>query len=99
MERPKRSRGTAPGGVAADAALANITELIDNGGQITLGAVHPIKCAAIATDGHACVAMLQRQPAETLQQLLERLDTAIGRARTTHERVDEINAPPRKPLR
>jgi len=80
VERPKRSRrGTAPGRVAvqAQAPLPNIVALIDNGGQITIGALRPIACVAIANDDHTGYAMLQRKPGETLQQLLERLDAAI----------------------
>ena len=73
---------------------ANIATLIDNGGQIALGALDPIKCAAIATDAASCLAMLQRRPGETLQQLLERLDAAIELAWTTDQFTDEINPPP-----
>ncbi len=73
---------------------ANIATLIDNGGQIALGALDPIKCAAIATDTASCLAMLQRRPGETLQQLLERLDAAIELAWTTDQFTDEINPPP-----
>ena len=94
MERFKPSRrGTAPGRVAAHskAPLANIAALIEDGGQITIGALRPIKCAAIANDHHDCIAMLQRKPSETLQQLLERLDNAIATARTTGQFTDEIN--------
>ena len=100
MEPRKRARrGTAssrvisPSGAAARPLLANIAALIDNGGQITLGALDPIKCAAIANDDDTCLAMLQRIPGETLQQLLERLDAAIDRAWTTEEFTDEINTP------
>lgn len=102
MERRKPSgAGTAPRGVAAHShrSLANIAAFIDEGGQITIGALRPIKCAAIANDNHDCLAMLQRKPSETLQQLLERLDAAIDHARTTGEFTDEINARPRKALR
>jgi hypothetical protein len=73
--------------------LANILALIDNGGQITLGALHPIKCVAIANDEHNSLAMLQRRPGETLQQLLERLDAAIDLAWTADKFTDEINTP------
>jgi hypothetical protein len=73
--------------------LANIAALIDDGGQITLGALDPIKCVAIANTDYACLAMLQRRPGETLQQLLERLDAAIEHAWTTDELTDEINPP------
>ena len=104
MEPRKRARrGTASSGVAeptaAQCALpANIAALIDNGGQITLGALDPIKCVAIATDEASCLTMLQRRSGETLQQLLERLDAAIDRAWTADQSTDEINPPlpPRK---
>ena len=97
MEYPKRTRGgTAPSrvAVAGQSPLANIAALIDQGGQITLGALHPIKCAAIANDHHNCLAMLSRTSGETLSQLLNRLDTAIARAWATGEFTDEINVQP-----
>ena len=95
MERPKRARrAAAPSRVAApgEALLANIAALIDDGGQITIGALRPIKCAAIANDDHDCLAMLQRKPQETLPQLLQRLDAAIEAAWASGTRVDEINS-------
>jgi hypothetical protein len=73
--------------------LPNIAALIDSGGQISVGGIGPIKCAAVANDDDQCFAMLQRRPGETLQQLLERLDAAIYTAITTEEMIDEINAP------
>ena len=87
--QPARSRV----GDERDAFLPNIAELIDQGGQISIGAIGPIKCAAVASDEYQCYAMLQRRPGETLQQLLERLDAAIDTAITTQEMIDEINAP------
>jgi hypothetical protein len=68
--------------------------LIDAGGQITIGAVDPVECAAIANDDHDCLAMLSRKSGETLQQLLERLDAAIELAWTTEHFTDEINVRP-----
>lgn len=98
MESRKRAqRGTAPSRVAAPSGaterllLPHIAELIDKGGQITLGALHPLKCAAIANDDCNCLAMLQRRSGETVQQLLERLDVAIDLAWATHQFTDEIN--------
>jgi hypothetical protein len=81
------------------AFLPSIAALIDDGGQISLGALPPIRCAAIANTDYNCLAMLQRRPAETLRQLLERLDAAIEHALETDELIDEINPPlpPRKP--
>lgn len=100
MEPRKRARrGTAPSrvalppGAAARLPLANIAALIDDGGQLTLGALYPIKCVAIANDDCNCLAMLQRRPGESLQQLLDRLDAAIDLAWTTDQFTDEINAP------
>jgi hypothetical protein len=78
---------------AGDAFLPNITALIDHGGQISLGAIGPIRCAAVANDEDQCFAMLQRRPHETLKQILERLDAAIATAITAEQMIDEINAP------
>ena len=96
MERRKRAqRGAARSRVAEprDGFLPNIAELIDNGGQISVGGIGPIKCAAVANDDDQCFAMLQRRPGETLQAFLERLDAAIATAITTEQMIDEINAP------
>jgi hypothetical protein len=100
MESRKRTRrGIAPSRVAAPAAAAdltllpNIAALIDQGGQITLGALHPIKCVAVANDDYNCLAMLKRKPNKTLQRLLERLDAAIDLAWTKDQFTDEINPP------
>jgi len=98
VERPKRlRRGIAPGRVAGQAKspLPHIAALIDDGGQITIGALRPIACAAIANDDHDCLAMLERKPRETLHQLLQRLDAAIELAWDTGEFTDEINVRPR----
>ena len=75
----------------AAARLSNIEELIDDGGEITIGAVGSIPCAATASDESNCLAMLQRRESESLQQLLQRLDTAIARAWEEGIFTDEIN--------
>jgi len=54
--------------------MKNIKTLIEDGGEITLGKLHAIDCAATAADGHNCVAMLVRRNGETLGALLKRLD-------------------------
>jgi len=74
-------------------ALANIAALIDNGGQITVGQLYPIACAAIANDGYNSLAMLQRRPDESLRDLLVRLDAAIATAWNEEILIDEINPP------
>ncbi len=76
---------------AAAPLLENIAELIDNGGQISIGRLAPIECAVVANDEHNCLAMLQRQPGETLQELLERLDASIAAALDGEAFIDEVN--------
>lgn len=85
------NRGTTGCVSTSSDELANIAELIDYGGQISIGAIRPIPCAAIANDDHTCLAMLQRHPGETLHQLLRRLDAAIATARDRGVLLDEIN--------
>ncbi|WP_428003110.1 hypothetical protein [Acidovorax sp.] len=71
--------------------IKNIEALIDDGGDITIGAIYPIKCAATAADGHNSVAVLVRRKGETLNALLKRLDKAIGKFYDGGDAVDEIN--------
>lgn len=71
--------------------MKNIEALIDGGGDITLGAIYPIECAATAADGHNSVAMLVRREGETLNALLKRLDKAIAQFYDNGKAVDEIN--------
>lgn len=71
----------------------NIEALIEDGGDITLGAIGPIECAATAADGHNALAMLVRRDGETLTALLKRLDRAIARYFEAGETTDEINPP------
>ena len=71
--------------------MKNIGALIADGGDITIGAIYPIECAATAADNHNTVAMLVRRENETLNALLKRLDKAIGKFYDNDEIVDEIN--------
>lgn len=73
--------------------VKNIEALIDEGGDITVGPVGPIECAATAADGHNALAMLVRRDGETLTALLKRLDKAIARFNDSGETTDEINPP------
>lgn len=73
--------------------MKNIETLIVEGGDITIGAIYPIECAATAADGHNAIAMLVRRDGETLNALLKRLDRAIGRFYENDEITDEINPP------
>jgi len=71
--------------------LKNLESLIDGNGDVTLGRVGPIRCAAIACDEDQQLAALVRGKRESFEALLIRLDAAIGKAWEDDERVDEIN--------
>jgi len=71
--------------------MKNIEALIADGGEITIGAIYPIECAATAADGHNSVAMLVRREGETLDALLKRLDKAIAQFYDAGQAIDEIN--------
>ena len=75
-------------------ALPNIEFLIDGEGNISVGRVGPIPCAATACNAHQALAMLVRRDGETLEQLLIRLETAIGKAIEEEIFIDEINNGP-----
>ena len=68
-----------------------IEALIEDGGEITIGALPPHECAATAADGSNCLAMLVRRDGESLNALLKRLDKAIGMAWSNDVFVDEVN--------
>ena len=69
----------------------NIETLIEDGGDITLGALPPHECAATAADGSNCLPMLVRRDGESLNALLRRLDKAIGLAWSNNVFIDEVN--------
>ena len=95
--RTRTLERTAPRGVGTPSdALENIDELISSGGQISLGKIPPIPCAAVANDDHNCLAMLQRRQGESLRDLLARLDAAIAIAWSQEGFIDEIN--PQNPV-
>jgi hypothetical protein len=71
--------------------MNNIDELIADGGEITIGSVGSVECAATAADEHNLLATLIRRENETVIDLLGRLDTAIGLAMDGGNIIDEIN--------
>lgn len=75
-------------------SLPNIGYLIDGNGDITVGGIASIPCAATAVDGTQCLAMLVRRDGETLEQLLIRLDRAIEMAEENEIFIDEVNNGP-----
>jgi hypothetical protein len=65
--------------------------VINGGGQVTLGAMPPIGCAAIAHDGKHTRVALKRKTDENLTRLLLRFDEALVSALDHDGVVDEIN--------
>jgi hypothetical protein len=76
---------------APEERWSQIQWLVDGEGDITIGRVGRIRCAATASDSHNALAMLVRQRGETLEELLTRLDEAIRLAVEEDEYTDEIN--------
>ncbi|WP_257296846.1 hypothetical protein [Endozoicomonas sp. YOMI1] len=70
--------------------LAYLNDLIESGGEITIGSIGPFE-GATAVDESSCLAMLARKSGETLSELLIRLDDAIQKAIEEDEFIDEIN--------
>lgn len=69
----------------------HIEELIESDGNITIGRVAPIDCAAVATDEHNMLAALVRRDGETFLELMQRLDKAVKLALDEEQFTDEIN--------
>ncbi len=72
-------------------SLPNIEFLIDGNGEITIGEVGPVACAATACTENQALAMLVRRDNETLKQLLMRLESALDKAYKEEIFIDEIN--------
>ena len=72
--------------------MKHIKEQIDDGGEITHGALAPFDCIASAADGSNALAMLVRRDSETLPALLKRLDRAIAAHYDDGSITDEVNA-------
>lgn len=73
--------------------LPHLEALIDEGGQVMLGAMAPVGSVAVASRGRQTLAMLRRAPGEPLKDLLARLDAAIYNALEHDFITDEINSP------
>jgi hypothetical protein len=71
--------------------VKNIEALIDGEGEITIGRLGPVRCAAVACDRDQQFAALVLRPGESLEALLKRLDLALKRAWELDEFTDEIN--------
>lgn len=70
----------------------NLQELIDSEGSISIGHIEQIGGAALATQGHQVHAQLRiGGGAESLGDILDRLDTVVGRFFEDGIVIDEIN--------
>jgi hypothetical protein len=87
---PESTRGRGDGRRRAS-RWGNIEFLVQGRGDVTLGQVGPVECAATAADGDQMLAALVRRDNESLEQLLDRLDAALQRRWDTDELIDEIN--------
>lgn len=88
---PPATRRVAAAPATEGVFLPTLEQFLAGDGQISIGTIRPISCAAVASDQHNMLAALVRRPGETLQQLLERLDRAVQLALDQEIFTDEIN--------
>ena len=86
-----RSRRVTVGTIQQDFPWPHIQALIDHGGNISIGQIYPIPCAAVASDEHNLLAALVRREGEGLIDILNRLDASLDAAFTHEIYTDEIN--------
>lgn len=73
------------------ATFGNIQSFLDNTrGQVTIGEIPPIRRAVLAAQGKKARVALVGRDGETIAQLLERLDTALGKAMAEGVVIDEV---------
>ena len=73
------------------ASLGHLQAFLDDTrGQITLGDIPPIRRAALAAQGKKVRVALVSRDGETIAQLLERLDAALGKAMAEDAVIDEV---------
>ena len=90
---PPATRGLRTASATDASSLPALEQFLTGEGQISIGTIGPIACAAVANDQHNMLAALVRRPDETLKQLLERLDRAVQLALEDEIFTDEINTP------
>jgi len=59
-------------------------------GQITIGEIPPIRCAVLAAVGKRVHVALLGREGEKIDQLLERLDAALGKVLANDSVIDEV---------
>jgi hypothetical protein len=90
-KRTARGAGGKGGAGQRDGRWKNLDVLIRGNGDVTLGRVGPVPCAAVAADGDQMLAALVRRPRESFEELFDRLDAALQRRWDDDVFVDEIN--------
>lgn len=74
-----------------NAPLRHLQSFLDDSrGQITIGEIPPIRRAALAAEGKKARVALVGRDGETIAQLLERLDAALGKTMAEDTVVDEV---------
>ncbi len=76
---------------APSSAWPHIEEFVESGGNIQIGPIAPIECAAVAADPHGMIAALVRRKGESFNDLVLRLDHAVDMAMNHDAPTDEIN--------
>jgi hypothetical protein len=72
-------------------SLKNIQSFLDNTrGQITIGEIPPIRRAVLAAQGKKARVALVARNTETVAELLQRLDVALGTAMAEDTVIDEV---------
>jgi hypothetical protein len=72
-------------------SLKNIQSFLDNTrGQITIGGIPPIRRAVLAAQGKKARVALVARNTETVAELLQRLDVALGTAMAEDTVIDEV---------
>jgi hypothetical protein len=72
-------------------SLNNIQSFLDSTrGQITIGEIPPIRRAALAAQGKKARVALVARDTETVAELLQRLDVALGTAMAEDTVIDEV---------
>jgi hypothetical protein len=73
------------------ASFNNIQSFLDDTrGQITIGEIPPIRRAALAAQGKKARVALVAGDTETVAELLQRLDVALGTAMSEDTVIDEV---------
>ena len=111
MERHPRARRTArarrvkhpPTPKPPSTSWPTLEAFFESGeGDISFGAIDHVptlRHTAVVSDEHNMLVTLVRRPGETLHQLLDRLEYALGPAIEDQIFVDEINAPSPPPAK